>query len=536
MFSDSNWRCFHVRVLAVASVTLVLAGVAHADIFQWEYINPADPGQGRRQSTTLAPGGAGVDVVHGAVLAGRDLTKAYLIGADIRDAFGSGTILTNADLSNSNLSNAYFSGATLTDANFTDAVVQGAIFDRVASGGPPGDNAGPVPYTRWPAERPDENSLKGSGITLEQLYSTASFQANDLSNANLALNLLEGAHFAGKDFTNASFYFATLSDVDFRRANLSNTNLNYAVLTRADLRDANLANASFSWAMLANTNFADQTLTNADFSYTDVTSADFSHANLFNADFSGASLTDAILIAADARGASFGIIQPCRYICGPIGTGLARAVTTNLIFPNGQVNGLDLDADSQLVVRDYDGDPNVGNPLPPIPITVDHHLAIEAGGKLRLVFEADAWDSTISFAPGIPVTRGGTLELTFADDVNLATQAGRTFDLFNWTGVNPTGAFAVSGPYTWDISKLYSTGEATLIAVPEPATFVLCFLGMLSLRAGVRRRNSECRVLCPQMDADKRRCKANREQNHLRPSARICGPMDRSIRCSRQHP
>ena len=95
------------------------------------------------------------------------------------------------------------------------------------------------------------------------------------------------------------------------------------------------------------------------------------------------------------------------------------------------------------------------------------------GGTLRMVFEADAWDSTISFAPGIPVTLGGTLELTFADDVNLASQVGRTFDLFDWTGVNPTGAFAVSSPYAWDLSNLYTTGEVTLTAVPEPSTLLL---------------------------------------------------------------
>ena len=52
-----------------------------ADIFQWEYINPADPGQGKQQSTTLAPGGAGVNAVPAAYLAGRDLSMAYLIGA-----------------------------------------------------------------------------------------------------------------------------------------------------------------------------------------------------------------------------------------------------------------------------------------------------------------------------------------------------------------------------------------------------------------------------------------------------------------------
>ena len=68
------------------------------------------------------------------------------------------------------------------------------------------------------------------------------------------------------------------------------------------------------------------------------------------------------------------------------------------------------------------------------------------GGTLRMVFEADAWDSTISFAPGIPVTLGGTLELTFADDVNLAGEVGRTLKIFDWTGVSPTGAFAISSP------------------------------------------------------------------------------------------
>jgi hypothetical protein len=103
------------------------------------------------------------------------------------------------------------------------------------------------------------------------------------------------------------------------------------------------------------------------------------------------------------------------------------------------------------------------------------------GGTLRMVFEADAWDSSISFAPGIPVTLGGTLELTFVDDVNPATQLGRTFDLFDWTGVNPTGAFTISSPYNWDLSNLYTTGEVTLTAVPEPLTSVLLSLALISL-------------------------------------------------------
>jgi hypothetical protein len=56
---------------------------------------------------------------------------------------------------------------------------------------------------------------------------------------------------------------------------------------------------------------------------------------------------------------------------------------------------------------------------------------------------------------------------------------GRTFDLFNWTGVTPTGAFAISCPDAWDLSNLYTTGQITLTAVPEPGTLVLLMLAAI---------------------------------------------------------
>jgi hypothetical protein len=117
---------------------------------------------------------------------------------------------------------------------------------------------------------------------------------------------------------------------------------------------------------------------------------------------------------------------------------------------------------------------------------------MDPGGTLRMVFEADAWDSTISFAPGIPVTLGGKLELTFAAEVNLASQVGRTFDLFDWTGVNPTGAFAVSSPYAWDLSNLYTTGQVTLTAIPEPFGLALAVVGLVGLTSCCCR--PRCRV------------------------------------------
>jgi uncharacterized protein YjbI with pentapeptide repeats len=374
-----------VRLLQIGAVMFPLVAVAaaaHADICQWEYINPADPSQGKEQSTTLCPDGAGVDAVPGAQLWGRNLTMAYRIGMNLTNAnFGTercgppGLLigcdylpranLASADFTAADLRGAAFTAANLTDVNFTDANIQAAIFDRYA----------------------DDLGQPGTGISLAQLYSTASYKERDLSGIRVPQHYFAGANLSG------------------------------------------------------------QNLTGANLTYSDLTGTDFT--------------------AADVRGAVLTSFP-------------ANAITTNLIRPDGHINGLVLDGGGLLVVRDYDGNPNNTlypyNPIPPIPITIDQHLSMALGGTLRMVFEADAWDSTISFAPGIPVTLGGTLELTFADDVNLASQLGRTFDLFDWTGVTPTGAFAVSSPYAWDLSNLYTTGEITLAAIPETTTVVLLIM------------------------------------------------------------
>jgi hypothetical protein len=95
------------------------------------------------------------------------------------------------------------------------------------------------------------------------------------------------------------------------------------------------------------------------------------------------------------------------------------------------------------------------------------------GSTLQLQFDADHWNSLISFEPGIPVELGGALELTFADDVDVASQVGRTLHIFDWTGVSPSGKFAIRSPYVWDAINLYATGEVTLIAVPESSATIM---------------------------------------------------------------
>jgi uncharacterized protein YjbI with pentapeptide repeats len=319
---------------------------------------------------------------------GQNLTGANFQSAD----------LTGANLSAANLTDVNFSASTLMGADFSNAEIRGAVFHR--------DYFGSV------------------GVSLAQLYSTASYQAGDLGGIDFSYNEFDGGNFARQNLGNANFGGATLTGANFREANLTN-----AVFFTFDGHEV------------------DATLNGADFSAADVRGA---------------------LILSPADGRDF--------------WESSGATTTNLIRRDGHVSGLDLNAGALLVVRDYDG--FVYDPAYPaflIPITVDEHLTMGPGGTLQMVFEADAWDSTISFAPGIPVTLGGTLELTFADDVNLASQVGRTFDLFDWTGVTPAGAFGISSPYAWDLSNLYTTGEVTLTAVPEPATFALAALGFLIL-------------------------------------------------------
>jgi uncharacterized protein YjbI with pentapeptide repeats len=619
----------------VTFVVIGSASPADAHIFQWEYINPADPSQGKRQSTTLTPDGAGVDAVPSANLANRDLTMAYLIGADLTGANGSWAILTNADLSHANLTNANFSVATLTDADFTNAQVQGADFSYmglalaqlystasykardltgihlggdVSGADFAGQNLTNASFSStscndfgqcstfsatltdadfrlanvtnvvfFAASLTDADfagaeirgadfgilylegtpgRTRGSGITLSQLYSTESYQAHDLSGVRFDLNVLSGGNFAGHNLANASFLGATLADADltdadvrganfsrnpncyfvceyvggitfsqlystasyqahdlsgiglgfndltggnFVEQNLANANFYGATVTDADFSGAEVRGANFDRSIvgtgitlaqlystasyqahdlsginlsgnyLSGGNFAGQNLANAIFWAATLTDTDFSEANLTNAYFTSSTLAGADFTAADARGAQLYI----DYLP-------ADTITRNLIRPNGHIHGLDLNAGGRLVVRDHDG--YYG-------ITVDQHLTIGPGGKLRMVFEADAWDSTISFAPGIPVTLGGTLELTFADDGNLASQVGRTLKIFDWTGVNPAGAFNVSSPYTWNLSNLYTTGEVTLTAIPEPATFMLAVAGLVGTALFAPRRS-----------------------------------------------
>jgi len=565
------------RIVWMSVVVIVVLGPTpihaaeppHAAIGQWEWVNPAEPGQGKRPSSTLCPVRARVALESGTNLLDGDLARVCLAGANLAGAHVRANV-TGATFAGADLSGARC-GSVLDGVDLTNAEIVGAEFNR---------------WTR---------------LTAGQLYSTASYGRHDLAGVCFDVLDLRGWDFAGQNLRGATFK-ATLSGSSFRGAELTSAQFDTCTLTNADFTDALVAEARFCyvtahsftaaqlsstasykardlhgiclhnndltgwdfvgqnltgaalWSKLAGTDFTDALVSGADFtsatgsgftaaqlhstaSYktrdlhgirlrnNDLTGWKLTHQNLMDVLFctvvwdpavvgdhdttgamlSGAGLwahasigftaadffravgrnawaqrrvglgkrTEAACLLAQQRPAS--AYQFEANLTGTDLTGadlrgafvsreqLARAVTRNTIRSDGTIAGLDLNGGELLIVRDDDGDPGPHNPRPPFPIRVGHGTNMGVDGVLRLVFEADAWDSMVLFDPGIPVTLGGTLELTFAPGVDVARQVGRTFKVFDWTGVSPTGEFTIRSGHTWDTSRLHTTGEVRLL-------------------------------------------------------------------------
>ncbi len=71
-------------ILPVCWLSLICCTAARADIYQWEYFNPADPSQGKQENFFAHV--SNQDAVPGAYYFAQNLTKAYLIGVDLTDA------------------------------------------------------------------------------------------------------------------------------------------------------------------------------------------------------------------------------------------------------------------------------------------------------------------------------------------------------------------------------------------------------------------------------------------------------------------
>ncbi len=335
-------------VVALCCALMLGGGTASADIYQWDWIDPGDHSQGKYETMTLCPDGAGVDAVPGAQLDYFDLTQAYLIGADLTDAhlyntdltsadftgaslvdaflpssvltsatlsgvnatdgiFHHGT-LTDADLTYADLTNANFWSATLTNADFTGAVITGADFE----------------------------STTDSGFTAAQLYSTQSYQNKNLAQIWFWFNDMTGWNFSQQDLSGANFLSATLTGTDFTDAVITGASFSRTVeggfvaaqlystqsykdkdltgvslrmndltgwdLSQQDLTGADFANCAMTNVNLAGANLTDAWLYDAALANADLSNANLSGAGLSQADLSTANLTGALIAGADLNG------------------------------------------------------------------------------------------------------------------------------------------------------------------------------------------------------------------------------------------
>ena len=259
MLRQCSLRLVFLALLIVATLSPTL----WADIYEWEWVDPADPSQGKQQSTTLCPSGAGLVPVPWLYACKRDLTQAYLAGADLTNADFFGAKLTDADLAGANLTNADFYRATLTDADLTGATIAGARF-----------------------------RFGRRGLTRTQFESTASYVSGELTGIRLTQCKLSSWNFAGKNLTNADFGGATLTDANLAGTRLANAQFWGSKLNRANLTGANCVKADFT----------DAILTDADLTGANLTNADFDEAVLTNANLTGATITRGIFWEVTDRG------------------------------------------------------------------------------------------------------------------------------------------------------------------------------------------------------------------------------------------
>ena len=364
-----------------------------------------------------------------------DLDFALFINSNLTNADLTSTTHFNTDFANANLTNANFDRAHFVNANFSNAIVKGAYFRGAAS----------------------------RGFTNSNLYSTKSYLDKDLSGINLGANNLRDWNFSGQNLTNAD-----LSNSDLRGTNITNANLTNSKVNSANLDGA--VSFGFTKEQLYSTqSYKDRNLSGGIASYS---KTNFSNNNLTNWDFTGQNLTHTYFHNSTVTNANFTLADLRE---SEMFTSVGQVIYRNTIDERGYIESLNLLEDEVLQIANYDFNTD---------IHIFNQMKIDNSGGLKFIFNEDNWYSTVNIESGTIINLAGTLELDFADDVDISSLIGTTFDLFDWNGLLTENDIfdniTFVGNTEWDLSNLYTTGEVTLI--PEPVTLFLFGLGGLMLR------------------------------------------------------
>ena len=311
-------------LLPLASLLLAPTLVC-AQVFEWEFVDPANPSLGKQKSATLAPDGASANFDDILGLAGRDLTKAFLFQANIRqffarttilnDAFlaeadmfnlqGDGLVARGADMSLANLQRARLVSSDLSMASFVNADLTNAYLGNSTLAG--------ADFTSAKITDARFNGTTAKGFTAQQLYQTASYQQGELGAIQLSSNDLRGWNFTGQQMARANFVAAQLdgavfsdaivASADFSQSNLADAQLYSTGSYKNGLLDDILLNRidisgwDFSGQSLVRTRITDTALSDAVFDGADLTNAFIGRDFVVNNDvsFRGANLTNATL-------------------------------------------------------------------------------------------------------------------------------------------------------------------------------------------------------------------------------------------------
>lgn len=248
--------------------------------------------------------------VSSSTFTGADLTGAIVTGADFGQSTSRGFTkelfystssyqakdlrgvrlfandLTEWDFGERDLSNASFQRSTLTDTNLTGTIVNGANFSDTTS----------------------------RGLTREQFYTTASYDARNLERVLLSYNDLTEWNSRDQNLTKARFESSTLSGANFSGAVVNGVNFGETtsrgfskdqLYSTASYGLGNLQSVSLNSNDLSGWDFGGQNLTHADVSRSSLGNASFQNADLTNANLSTSTLTDAELTGAVIKGADF---------------------------------------------------------------------------------------------------------------------------------------------------------------------------------------------------------------------------------------